>query len=208
MPPTREIGLSHLVRSRNKSSSSNTGEKVGDCPILESMEVFQLREDIVLTERLPAITSNFAIDGNGNTISGDKRFRIFDSRWRQTYSRFPNLTHDGRESRIGQRDFRRSRAQQFTWNHSSVKTKCCDIQRRYILRDTVSFTSIIAKSSWNIADTGAAIYSPLPATSRSRLADSREMARAKVAQFIITWVAVRSRIASSTTIRRAKTGAQ
>ncbi len=30
--------------------SSNTGEKVGDCPILEGMESFQLHEDIVLTE--------------------------------------------------------------------------------------------------------------------------------------------------------------
>ena len=57
--------------------SSNTGEKVGDCPILEGMEAFQLREDIVLTERLPAITSYFIIDGNGHTISGDNMFRIF-----------------------------------------------------------------------------------------------------------------------------------
>ena len=57
--------------------SVNTGKKVGDCPILEGMEGYQLREDLVLTESLPAITSYFIIDGNGNTISGNNRFRIF-----------------------------------------------------------------------------------------------------------------------------------
>lgn len=58
-------------------TSSNTDTKVGACPILEGMEAFQLRDDIVLTERLPTITSYFIIDGNGHTISGDNMFRIF-----------------------------------------------------------------------------------------------------------------------------------
>lgn len=58
--------------------SANSNGKVGDCPLLEGMEAFQLREDIVLTERLPAITGHFIIEGNGHSISGDNRFRIFE----------------------------------------------------------------------------------------------------------------------------------
>lgn len=58
--------------------SANSNGKVGDCPLLDGMESFQLREDIILTEELPAITGHLIIDGNGHSISGDKRFRIFE----------------------------------------------------------------------------------------------------------------------------------
>lgn len=57
--------------------AQNTGRLVDDCKVLKYPDVFQLREDIVLSEPLPAITSRLKIDGQGHTISGDGRFRIF-----------------------------------------------------------------------------------------------------------------------------------
>ena len=136
--------------------SSNTGEKVGDCPILESMEVFQLREDIVLTERLPAITSNFAIDGNGNTISGDKRFRIFEvNGGRLTISNLKMM--DGKAG-LGSAIFADQGA--------TVYLESCSIKRSAATYSGAIFARYSqlyvnnSEISWNIADTGAAIYSP------------------------------------------------
>ncbi len=135
--------------------SSNTGEKVGDCPILEGMEAFQLREDIVLTESLPAITSYFIIDGNGHTISGDNRFRIFE-------------VHGGRLTILNLKmiDGKAGRGSAiFADQGATVYLESCSIKRsvaKYSGAIFARYSQLYVNSSeisWNIADSGAAIYS-------------------------------------------------
>ena len=58
--------------------AQNTGRLIDDCKVLRYNNAFQLHEDIVLTEPLPAITSRLKVDGQGHTISGDGQFRIFE----------------------------------------------------------------------------------------------------------------------------------
>ncbi len=136
--------------------SSNTGEKVGDCPILEGMEVFLLREDIVLTERLPAITSNFIIDGNGHTISGDNRFRIFEvDGGRLTILNLHML--DGKAG-LGSAIFA-DRGATVYLESSSVKRSVATYSGAVFARYSQLYVNS-SEFSWNFADTGAAIYGP------------------------------------------------
>ena len=58
--------------------AANTDAPFGSCPAGNGADVIFLVRDITLTERLPAITSEITIRGNGYTISGDGKFRIFD----------------------------------------------------------------------------------------------------------------------------------
>ena len=62
--------------------SANTNTAVGFCPAGTSHDVITISEDIILTEPLPVITGTITIEGGGHTISGDKKFQIFDCRWR------------------------------------------------------------------------------------------------------------------------------
>ena len=57
--------------------AANTDSTVGACPAGNGADIIFLVRDFTLTERLPAITSKITIRGNGYTISGDKKFRIF-----------------------------------------------------------------------------------------------------------------------------------
>ena len=57
--------------------SANTNTAVGDCPAGTSHDVIFITEDITLGESLPPITGTITIEGGGNTISGDGKFRIF-----------------------------------------------------------------------------------------------------------------------------------
>ena len=59
-------------------TAKNTNRDVGDCNISENREAFSFHEDIILTEPLPRITSPIHIEGNGFTLSGDGRFRLFE----------------------------------------------------------------------------------------------------------------------------------
>lgn len=136
--------------------SSNTDTKVGVCPILEGMEAFQLREDIVLTERLPAITSYFIIDGNGHTISGDRRFRIFEVQGgRLTVS---NLNMIDGKAGLGSAIFADKGATVYI-ESSSIKRSAATYSGAIFARFSQLYVNN-SEISWNIADTGAAIYSP------------------------------------------------
>ena len=58
--------------------AANTNTAVGGCPAGTSHDIITLTEDITLSEALPAINGTITIEGNGHTISGDGRFRIFE----------------------------------------------------------------------------------------------------------------------------------
>ncbi len=58
--------------------AANTDQPAGACPAGEGADVITLRQDITLSAPLPTISGDLAIDGRGYTISGDRRFQIFD----------------------------------------------------------------------------------------------------------------------------------
>lgn len=58
--------------------AANTDRPYKACPAGSGHDTIYLIRDFVLTEKLQPITSHITIEGNGYTISGDNRFRIFD----------------------------------------------------------------------------------------------------------------------------------
>lgn len=58
--------------------SANTNTAIGGCPQGTSHDVITITEDITLSEALPPIQGTITIEGNGKTISGDYKYRIFD----------------------------------------------------------------------------------------------------------------------------------
>ena len=58
--------------------AANTDAPAGGCPAGNGIDTIVLTQDITLSEALPAITSDLIIGGLGHTISGNKRFRIFE----------------------------------------------------------------------------------------------------------------------------------
>ena len=58
--------------------SANTNTSIGGCPQGTNHDIITLSEDITLSEALPPITGTITIEGNGHSISGDNKFRIFD----------------------------------------------------------------------------------------------------------------------------------
>ena len=60
--------------------SANTNTAVGFCPAGTSHDVITITQDITLSEPLPPITGTITIEGGGHTISGDRKFRLFDVR--------------------------------------------------------------------------------------------------------------------------------
>lgn len=58
--------------------SANTNTSVGGCPTGTNHDIITLTEDITLSEALPPIQGTITIEGNGRTISGDYKYRIFD----------------------------------------------------------------------------------------------------------------------------------
>ena len=57
--------------------AANTDRPAGDCPAGSGPDTITLTEDFTLKSALPHIHSDITIEGNGYTISGDGRFRIF-----------------------------------------------------------------------------------------------------------------------------------
>ena len=57
--------------------AANQDKAVGGCPAGSGADTIYLTGDITLSEALPVIASVISIDGEGYTISGDKRFQIF-----------------------------------------------------------------------------------------------------------------------------------
>ena len=57
--------------------AANRDRAEGDCPAGRGTDTITLTQDITLRAELPAITSDITIEGNGYTISGNHRYRIF-----------------------------------------------------------------------------------------------------------------------------------
>ena len=57
--------------------AANSDRAEGGCPAGRGADTIALSQDITLSDELPAITSEITIEGNGYTISGDNRYRIF-----------------------------------------------------------------------------------------------------------------------------------
>ncbi len=58
--------------------AANTDRPYRACPAGNGADTIYLIRDFVLSEKLQPITSHITIEGNGYTISGDDKFRIFD----------------------------------------------------------------------------------------------------------------------------------
>ena len=58
--------------------SANTNTSIGGCPQGTSHDIITLTEDITLSEALPPIRGTITFEGNGHSISGADKFRIFD----------------------------------------------------------------------------------------------------------------------------------
>ena len=58
--------------------AANTDAPSGGCEAGDGHDIIKLTEDVPLDALLPRITSEITIEGNGHTISGESRFRIFD----------------------------------------------------------------------------------------------------------------------------------
>ena len=58
--------------------AANTDAPSGGCPAGDGADTIVIRRNVTLGEALPAFTDDVTINGNGHTISGDNRFRIFD----------------------------------------------------------------------------------------------------------------------------------
>ena len=58
--------------------AANTDAAVGPCPAGAGADVIYMIRDFTLAERLPPITSDITIFGNGYTISGEDRFGLFE----------------------------------------------------------------------------------------------------------------------------------
>ena len=57
--------------------AANNDAPTGGCQAGRGADLILLEADITLAAELPAITTNISIHGNGHTISGDEKFRIF-----------------------------------------------------------------------------------------------------------------------------------
>ena len=57
--------------------AANNDAPAGGCPAGRGGDLILLEADITLAAELPAITTNISIHGNGHTISGAEKFRIF-----------------------------------------------------------------------------------------------------------------------------------
>ena len=58
--------------------AANHDRPAGGCPAGRGVDTIVLDKDITLFEPLPPITSHIVIEGNGHSISGNRRHRIFD----------------------------------------------------------------------------------------------------------------------------------
>ena len=72
-----DIRLSSLCTLADAIIAANNDQVEGDCPAGRGADTITLSQDITLQAELPVITSAITIEGNGYTISGDSRYRIF-----------------------------------------------------------------------------------------------------------------------------------
>ncbi len=72
-----DIRLSSRCTLADAIIAANNDRTEGDCPAGRGADTITLTRDITLDSGLPKITSDIAIEGNGYTIGGDNRYRIF-----------------------------------------------------------------------------------------------------------------------------------
>ncbi len=72
-----DVKLSSRCTLADAIIAANSDRAEGDCPAGRGADTIALTRDITLDSDLPKITSNITIEGNGYTISGDHRYRIF-----------------------------------------------------------------------------------------------------------------------------------
>ena len=72
-----DIRLSSSCSLADAIIAANRNRAEGDCPAGRGADTIILSQDITLRAELPAITSKITIEGNGYTISGNHRYRIF-----------------------------------------------------------------------------------------------------------------------------------
>ncbi len=72
-----DITLSSSCSLADAIIAANNDRAEGDCPAGRGADTIILSQDITLRAELPAITSKITIEGNGYTISGNNRYRIF-----------------------------------------------------------------------------------------------------------------------------------
>ena len=75
-PPPRVIPPDRTLA--DQIIAANTDSPAGACPAGNGADLITLRQNIKLSQALPTITSDLTIRGNGHSIDGDGRFRIFD----------------------------------------------------------------------------------------------------------------------------------
>ena len=72
-----DIRLSSRCTLADAIIAANSDRAEGDCPAGRGADTITLTTDITLDDGLPKITSDITIEGNGYTISGDNRWRMF-----------------------------------------------------------------------------------------------------------------------------------
>ncbi len=75
--PATEIIVGGTCSLADTIGAANNDAPAGGCPAGRGADLILLEADITLAAELPAITTNISINGNGHTISGDQKFRIF-----------------------------------------------------------------------------------------------------------------------------------
>ena len=72
-----DIKTSDTCTLADAITAANTDEAAGNCAAGDGADIISLSGDITLTTALPQIVSEITIEGNGFTISGNNRYRIF-----------------------------------------------------------------------------------------------------------------------------------
>ena len=72
-----DIRLSSSCSLAEAIIAANNDRAEGDCPAGRGADTIILSQDITLRAELPAITSDITIEGEGYTISGNNRYRMF-----------------------------------------------------------------------------------------------------------------------------------
>ena len=72
-----DIALSSSCSLADAIIAANRDQPEGGCPAGRGVDTIALTRDITLDGGLPKITSGITIEGNGYTISGDHRWRMF-----------------------------------------------------------------------------------------------------------------------------------
>lgn len=76
--PAAPAVLSPACSLADQIIAANTDAPAGACPAGSGADLITLTKNITLSEPLPLINSDITIDGNGHTIDGGGRFRIFE----------------------------------------------------------------------------------------------------------------------------------